>query len=283
MKNLYLIYKKGSNLTTRQLIAESASRKDINVISLVTEEFDFTPSLVTSKNDGLYNLSDDWASRTIEKLIINDEVKTFYKHPFNCYYKNHDVDDLTANLILSRSHLPIVESIPLINNDKKILKSNVDRLGGFPIIIKSLRGSHGVGVMKIDSWNSLCSVVDYLIIKDDNFLFKRYFDFKAHARIIVLNGKAISSIEYIRQGEDFRSNIGKAPQVKTRNFSDEVNKIAEKSVDSLGFEFGGVDILITSDDKPYIAEVNFPCFFPRAQNATGIDIASMMIEYLINK
>ena len=51
----------------------------------------------------------------------------------------------------------------------------------------------------------------------------------------------------------------------------------------MGNQFGGVDILIDSNGRPYITEMNFPCNFARAANATNIDIAGLMIDFLISK
>ena len=60
--------------------------------------------------------------------------------------------------------------------------------------------------------------------------------------------------------------------------------MAVKAVRSLGYEFGGVDILFEEEtNNPYIAEVNFPCFFPTTQRLTNIDISGKMIDFLINK
>ncbi|KKQ44614.1 MAG: hypothetical protein US63_C0025G0019, partial [Candidatus Moranbacteria bacterium GW2011_GWC2_37_8] len=45
------------------------------------------------------------------------------------------------------------KTLNLFSRDRDLLQKYVEFLGGFPIIIKSLGGSHGVGVMKIDSFS----------------------------------------------------------------------------------------------------------------------------------
>ena len=45
----------------------------------------------------------------------------------------------------------------------------------------------------------------------------------------------------------------------------------------------GVDILETADGKLYLLEANFPCYFAQAQVAVGVDIAVMMLDYLLQK
>ena len=98
----------------------------------------------------------------------------------------------------------------------------------------------------------------------------------------MLGDKVIDSIEYTANDGDFRSNEGAKPNVAPKKFTDEVEKLAVKATRALGLEFGGVDIMITNNG-PKVAEVNFPCFFPRCQQLTGTDIAGMMVDYLMEK
>lgn len=111
---------------------------------------------------------------------------------------------------------------------------------------------------------------------------KEYCNVTSSARLIVLGDKVIDSIEYSAPKGDFRSNEGKTPNVSQKRFSETVNEIAVQAVKALGLEFGGVDIMIT-DNGAKVAEVNYPCFFPRCQMLTGTDIAGQMIKYLRDK
>ena len=72
------------------------------------------------------------------------------------------------------------------------------------------------------------------------------------------------------------------PNVQPKKFDACVEDIAVRACKALGLEFGGVDIMIT-DDGAKVAEVNYPCFFPRCQMLTGTDIAGKMVEYLEKK
>jgi len=283
MKNLYLISRKNSDKTSFDLLKKSAEDRNICVKPIYTEDFDFTKNIILTKNDALYNLCDDSSSIIIEKALINDKVASFYTEYLNCIYKKSDVDDITSYIIHSKNNLPTIKSILIFNNDKESLNRYSKYLGGFPIIIKALNGSHGVGVMKIDSLESLYSVSDYLYNQNDDFILRQFINYKEHARLIVLGDKVISSIEYKKIKNDFRSNSGKNLNIVNKTFGSKVESIAIKSVSSLGYEFGGVDILIDKHGNPFIAEVNFPCYFPRAQQYSNIDISGQMIDFLIDK
>lgn len=273
--------RKDSNQTTFALLKKSAEERDIAINVIFTEDFDFTEHLVLSQNDALYRISSDKTSVLIEKFLCNEHVVSFYLSVRDCMGKVDNV--LEATLIHKQHNLPINKTIFSLTNNKPLLKKYVLELGGFPIIIKSAGGQHGVGVMKIDSLESLYSVVDYLAMQNDEFILRQYIDYKEHARLIVLGDQVISSIEYKRVENDFRSNAGNDLNIINKKFDSNIENIAIKSVQVLGYEFGGVDILIDQNGNPFIAEVNFPCYFPRAQQYSNIDISGQMIDFLINK
>lgn len=287
MKNLYLILRKKSDQahfkTSFELLRNSAEMRKIQVQSIFTEKFDFSKQANLTHHDGLYNLCDDINSQLIEKSIINSKVQTFYSHYKYGINKVGDVDDVRSYCIHNNNNLPVMKTILSLPNNKAMLKKYVNYLEGFPIIIKSTGGSHGIGVMKIDSMESLRSIVDYLRQQKDNFIMRKFIDYTKHARFIVLGNTVIASIEYKRLKNDFRSNVGNKLNIVAQSFGAPIEKIAVDAVRLLGYEFGGVDILIDEYHKPHIAEVNFPCYFPRAQEATGVDISGQMIDYLINK
>lgn len=178
--------------------------------------------------------------------------------------------------------VPVPKTAPYLPKDRDALARCVDELGGFPICIKALGGSHGVGVMRVDSMQSLFSVSDYVRQQGGTVVLKEYCNVTSSARLIVLGDEVIDSIEYSANKGDFRSNEGDSPNVAQRQFGGEVDEIAIRAVKSLGLEFGGVDIMLT-EKGPKVAEVNYPCYFPRCQLLTGVDIAGKMVEYLEKK
>ncbi|MDX9970321.1 MAG: hypothetical protein RBS56_00230 [Candidatus Gracilibacteria bacterium] len=281
MKNLYLIFKKDTNQTTLDLLKKSAEERNISVIPIYSEDFDFSENLILTKEDALYRLSIDKRSELVEKFLINENVTTFYHSINACVSKLDNV--IEATLIHKKNNLPIIKTIFSLTNNKELLKMYAKELNNFPLIIKSVGGQHGVGVMKIDSLESLFSISDYLHKQNDSYILRQFIDYTEHARLIVLGNSVISSIEYKRVTDDFRSNVGKELTLINKKFDPTIEDIAVKAVSSLGFDFGGVDILIDKSGLPFIAEVNFPCFFPRAQQYSNIDISGKMIDFLLNK
>lgn len=283
MKNLYVVLRKDFKKATLRLLKESAKKRNIKVFQIFTDDFDFSATIKLSKQDGLYNLCDDKKSQLIEKYLINQNVNTFYRNTEACLNKVGDSDDIQTILVLNRKKIPVIKTILALTNNKKLLQKYTNNLDGFPVIIKAIGSSHGIGVIKVESFESLISLSDYLLHQQDQFILRKFIDYKHHARLIVLGNNVVSSIEYKRARNDFRSNTGDDVRVVTKNFGSAVNKIAVNATRSLGYEFSGVDILIDQKNNPYVAEINFPCYFPRAQQATHEDISGKMIDYLIGK
>lgn len=265
--------------TTVGLLTRACQELGVNY-EIVNPEEIASIDIEVHPGDMVYRISDasHYGCLELEYDLIKRGVTSFYKGD-NVFYLNSEEIDV---FILNDRNVPLPKTITYIPKDREALRRCVDYLGGFPICIKALGGSHGVGVMKVDSYGSLFSVADYIRQQKGKAVLKEYCHVTSSARLIVLGNKVIDSIEYSANKDDFRSNEGKVPNVAPKKFDAAVEEAAIKAVNELGLEFGGVDIMIT-EDGPKIAEVNNPCFFARCQLLTGVDIAKQMVEYLLEK
>lgn len=264
--------------TSLSLLANSCKKRGIKYGIYSPETTSPLEKLATG--DALYRISDTthYGFLELEYQLANKNVATFYQNNELLLIKHEEND----SLILAKKGISVPKTATFIPKNRKLLKAIVEELGGFPLILKSLGGSHGVGVMRIDSYPSLFSISDYLLKQGGKFVLKEYIGSNSTARLIVLGEKVIDAIQYQANPDDFRSNEGKKPNVSRATFGKDVNRLAIQAVKALGLEFGGVDILI-SERGPLVAEVNFPCFFPRCQLLTGTDISGMMVDYLVEK
>ncbi len=279
--NFYVINSTGQQNTV-SLFKRACRRRNIRLHLIRPETFDFTdPGAGPADGDSLYRITNsrhNTAASVIEKFLLRPQVATFYHS-----YQRALTRGQESSLLHLKTSLPLPETIPAITTNRHTLKKYVDRVGGFPLIIKVAGGSHGKGVIKIDSLSSLYSVVDFLHDKKRRLSMRRFIDVTSSARLIVIGDKAVASIEYTAPAGDFRSNATLRPSVRPRQYSAAINSLAVQAVRTTGVDFGGVDILIDRAGRPYITEVNFPCNFTRAQTATGVDIADLMLNYLQNK
>lgn len=273
---LYIIAKSPNEISTT-LLKEACEERNISHEILIPLETN--PANITIKpGDAVYRAatSSNYGAAELERDLIMKGAKSFRK-PEDAFVVQKD-----ETLLFRKYDIPTPKTITYLPKSKIALEECVEEIGGFPVCVKMLGGSHGTGVMRIDGFQGLISVSDYLRASGRPVVMKEYCDVVSTARLIVLGDKVIDSIEYTAPKGDFRSNEGAKPNVAPKSFNQEVNDTAVSAVKALGLEFGGVDIMVTKDG-PKVAEVNSPCFFPRCQLLTGTDIAGQMVEYLMGK
>ena len=137
----------------------------------------------------------------------------------------------------------------------------------------------------MESHETLYSIIDFMLAQDIDVTLKKYIEADGHYRVIVLDNKVLSTIKYNKPDKDFRTNAGE-PEVSSVKLSQEGINVALDAVSKqdLQTNFGGVDLIWSEkDQKFYVMEVNFPCFFPRNERADNISISSAIIQYLIDK
>lgn len=282
MKLHYISHPRRNPTITASLRAACA-RHHIDFELVNPFHFDFTDTaLIPAAGDAVYRslttTAGNGLSRTVERWLIHDQVVTLYSS------FDRALSQWPQSYVIHAKHnLPQPLTVWNVPRDRQLIDRYVDYCQGYPVIIKATGGSHGVGVIKVDSTSALYSLIDYLHGTRTPIIMRQFIHARHSARLIVLDGRVIASIEYSAPAHDFRTNIGCHPIVKAKQFSPAVNRLAVQAVSAMGNLFGGVDILIDSQDRPYITEMNFPCNFARASAATGIDIADLIVKFFIDQ
>ncbi len=154
----------------------------------------------------------------------------------------------------------------------------------FPIIMKTLEGSKGVGVLFVESERSLTSLVQLLYNQDEesDLLIQEFKKTEYDVRVIILGGKVIGAMERGVVKGDFRSNVSQGAEVKGFNLTEleiEQSLLAAKAVDGA---WSAVDFIPSEDrekEPPYILEVNHSPGTGGIEKATGINIVKLVIDY----
>ena len=281
MQLVILNNKTDSNKQTVGLLMDAAASRGIESTMLTPKDFNLVTPPSYDKDTLLYRVSVDTPTYRYERLLLSlGNPTTIYGDIKNLVERS----GLAGVLRNFQTGLPVIPSVFSLPTDNEQLEQAVEKLGGLPIILKVMGGSHGIGVMRADSFMSLKSLVDFVSKMDNQPLaiLRKYLADYEHARLIVVGDRVIDSVEYVKPSNDFRTNAHKTIIVNAKQYGEAIDSIAINAVESLGLEFGGVDILITPE-QPYIAEVNCPCFFPRCQMATGVDTAGILLDWLDTK
>lgn len=275
-----LIYDQHSpSPASQDLIVAACKKNDLEYQLVDIHTFDESGLAGISNEDILYRIATGNRAREIEKSIIihAPKITTLYRSNEDCFFSTDPL-----NLYAFHS-LAIPKTVILTHTDEAHLKKAVAAIGSFPLIFKQLGKSHGLGVQRIFTFEELMEKVTEAAKESHRLVLRENIPHKKHARLIVLGDTVIGSISYLAQEGEFRTNFGD-PLVQAENFSDAIQDLAIEVVKKSRKEFGGVDILIHEETGDhYLAEFNFPCFFPRVEYATGINIAEQVIQYLQKK
>ncbi len=154
----------------------------------------------------------------------------------------------------------------------------------FPIIMKTLRGSKGVGVLFIESERGLNSLVQLLFKQDSqsDILIQEYKKTDFDVRVLVLGGKIIATMQRDVLEGDFRSNYTQGAKVKTYNLSELEIEQCLLAAKAIGGMFTAVDFIPsenTKKDPPYILEVNSSPGTEGIEEANKKNIVKDVITY----
>lgn len=218
-------------------------------------------------------------SVSIELLLLQEQTKTIYND------NDIAISGIGPSVLAGQKiGLPVVPNIPFLPAIKREAYDYADELGGFPLVVKVSGGMEGIGVMKVDSAESLNSVSDYL--KKDTTLsvnVQKYIPHEYFVRVVVVDGEVVAStMDYTPKG-DFRANARGYRGVESKDYvpSEQMCIDAIRFTEALNVKASGIDFLIQDDGSYYISEANCPFNFAETQERTGVDIAKKIIEAIM--
>lgn len=151
----------------------------------------------------------------------------------------------------------------------------------FPVIIKTIFGTHGTGVFIAESMRSLAPIVDYLTKRGGPVKLQEYIA-EANGkdiRVFVAGKKIVAAMERSAKSGEFRANFHKGGTVGNVDLTDNEKRLAIRAAGVLGLDISGVDILRTKEG-PKVIEVNSNPGLEGIGRATGINMAEKVVDFL---
>ena len=157
-----------------------------------------------------------------------------------------------------------------------------------PVIMKTLRGSKGVGVLFIESEKALDSIVQ-LIYKQDpdtDLLLQEYIKTDYDVRVLVLGNKVLATMKRPVVEGDFRSNVSqgsKPEKLKLTELEIEESLKAAKAVNGLWTAVDFIPSKNREKEPPFVIEVNSSPGTEGMEEASGQNISKEIIEFFADK
>jgi len=161
------------------------------------------------------------------------------------------------------------------------IKDLIKNVGGAPVVVKLLEGTQGIGVVLAETSRSAEAIIEAFMGLKANILVQEFIKEAdgADIRCLVVGGRVIAAMK--RQGAEgeFRSNLHRGGSATIVRLSKEERATATNAAKVMGLNVCGVDIL-RSERGPVVMEVNSSPGLEGIENATGKDVAGMIINFI---
>jgi ribosomal protein S6--L-glutamate ligase len=157
----------------------------------------------------------------------------------------------------------------------------IKMVNGAPLVIKLLEGTQGIGVVLAETEKAAESVIEAFLGLKANILVQEYIKEAGGAdiRCFVIGDKVVAAMERRAQAGEFRSNLHRGGSASLIRITPEERSTAMRAAKIMGLNVAGVDLL-RSNHGPVVMEVNSSPGLEGIENATGKDIAGMIIEFI---
>lgn len=154
-------------------------------------------------------------------------------------------------------------------------------VGGAPFIIKLLEGTQGIGVVLVETEKTAESVLQAMLELGSNLIVQEYIKESngSDIRCFVIGDKVVAAMRRQAKPGDFRSNVHRGGSAEPVKITKAERELAVTAAKVMGLHMAGVDLL-RSSRGPLILEVNSSPGLEGIETATGLDIATLVIQHI---
>lgn len=191
-------------------------------------------------------------------------------------------DKLRATQILSRHDIGM-PGTTFVRDRNDVLPA-IERVGGAPVVIKLLEGTQGIGVILAPELKVAEAIIETLHSTKQNVLIQQFISESRgkDIRALVVGDRVVAAMRRSAQGDEFRSNVHRGGSVESIELDPEYERTAVRAAQIMGLRVAGVDML-EGNDGPLVMEVNSSPGLEGIENATGLDVAGAIIDYVSNQ
>lgn len=160
----------------------------------------------------------------------------------------------------------------------------VKRMGGYPVVLKMLESTHGVGVALAYNLFQLERIAEGFLQLQQRVILQEYIEESEgrDIRSFVVGDKIIATMERRAADGEFRANMHRGASAIPIELGTADQEIVLTAARTLGVEIAGVD-LIPSKQGYLLMEVNASPGLEGIERTTNQDIASEIVRYAVNK
>lgn len=188
-------------------------------------------------------------------------------------------DKLRSLQLMMRHNVDIPRTV--FARSPKHMDRMVKAVGGTPCIVKLVEGTQGVGVMIAESRESLEAMLETFYSLGQHIIIQEFIkESKGRdVRAFVIGNRVVGAMRREARVGEFRSNIHRGGTGRPIDLPPEYERAALLATRIMGLQIAGVDML-ESHEGPKLMEVNSSPGFEGLEKATGLDMASEVVDYV---
>ncbi|MAH39460.1 MAG: alpha-L-glutamate ligase [Dehalococcoidales bacterium] len=269
---------------------EEASENGIEVQEFKPEQFD----LIVTKEDRKGILIDGetatlpdfllprmGANTTYFALAVIRHLERLGVHSFNSSQSIDTVKDkLFTQQILAENNLPVPNTMMVkfpVNVD--LVESHL----GFPVVVKTLSGSQGIGVFLIDSksnFEDLMQLIEETNSKANIILQECISSSRGRdLRVITIGGRVVACMERKARRGKFRASYSRGGSVKQFDVTPEIEWLATETSRILGLDIAGIDLLFDGGHFK-VCEANSAPGFEGLEKCCNVNIPQRIYDFI---
>jgi ribosomal protein S6--L-glutamate ligase len=165
-----------------------------------------------------------------------------------------------------------------VRDENDILPA-IERVGGVPVIVKVIEGTHGVGVILAETLRIAEAIIQTLLSARQNVLIQKFVQESdgKDIRAFVVGDRVVAAMRRSAQEGEFRSNMHRGGLAEPIALEPDYERTAIRAAQILGLRIAGVDML-ESNEGPQVLEVNSSPGLEGIETVTGIDVAGAIVE-----
>ncbi|MFB6203894.1 MAG: RimK family alpha-L-glutamate ligase [Candidatus Nanohaloarchaea archaeon] len=179
--------------------------------------------------------------------------------------------------VLAENGVNVPESVYTLSPETAV---NAAKDLGYPVIMKTIGGAGGQGVMRASSENELKPVMDTMKAFEQDICLQEYKEHEGTDNRILVIGDHLVGYQRSSSGDEWRSNISGGGERLKAEITDKIGEAALKAARATGFDICGCDV-IEMEDGAYVLEVNkSPGLNEQINETVGEDVILEIVERL---
>lgn len=204
----------------------------------------------------------------------------------NCVVMNQartielSTDKILAGIHLQKCGIPIPRTAA--TDTVQTAMDMFAELGG-DVVLKPLTGSLGRGIAHVDDPDIAWRLFHAIIQTNGIVLLQEYIHTEGFdLRLFIVSGQVVAAMQRT-SGIDWRYNIARGGHAGDYSPTERQCKLAIAAANAVGADYAGVDLMHSCDGRDFVIEINAIPGWKALGEVTGINIAQLIVDHLIEQ